>query len=184
MRATIMENGPHTPEEIIASVKRGIYCVFLPMDRSTSVADFAFYVNMAISSKMGATQPIKDANIIGNGPDSLEKMDMIGNDMTIDEGDGPAERTAKECPYHKECQRSASRSQCRRCRMTKVPVSSGVLPIEDLEEKAHHIQNGTGLGANEVSFCVAGVSTEMGQRGSIIEKCQQSMPNCGKLSCS
>ena len=60
--------------------------------------------------------------------------------------------------------------------MTKVPVSSGVLPIEDLEEKAHHIQKlALELGANEVSVSVSqGVSTEMGQRGSIIEKCQQS----------
>ena len=32
------------------------------------------------------TQPIKDVNVIGNGPDSLSKMDMIGNDMVVDEG--------------------------------------------------------------------------------------------------
>jgi TldD protein len=88
MRATIMENGPHAPEEIIASVKKGIYCAsFANGQVNIGGGDFSFYVKHGYMIEDGKlTRPIKDANIIGNGPAALEKMDMIGNDLTIDEG--------------------------------------------------------------------------------------------------
>ena len=88
MRATIMENGSHSPEEIISSIKKGIYCsTFSNGQVSIGGGDFAFFVKSGYLIEDGKlTQPIKDANIIGNGPDALSKMDMIGNDMTLDEG--------------------------------------------------------------------------------------------------
>ena len=83
-----MENGPHSPEEIIASVKKGIYCAsFANGQVNIGGGDFSFYVKHGYMIEDGKlTRPIKDANIIGNGPDALEKMDLIGNDLTIDEG--------------------------------------------------------------------------------------------------
>ena len=88
MRATIMENGSHSPEEIISSIKREFYCsTFSNGCVSIGGGDFAFFVKSGYLIEDGRlTQPIKDANIIGNGPDALSKMDMIGNDMTLDEG--------------------------------------------------------------------------------------------------
>lgn len=88
MRTTIMENGPHSPEEIIASVDKGIYCAsFANGQVNIGGGDYAFYVKHGFLIENGKlTQPIKDVNIIGNGPDSLSKMDMIGNDLKIDEG--------------------------------------------------------------------------------------------------
>ena len=88
MRATIMENGPHTHDEIVASVSKGIYCSsFSNGQVNIGGGDFAFYVKQGYLIENGKlTQPIKDVNVIGNGPDSLSKMDMIGNDMIVDEG--------------------------------------------------------------------------------------------------
>lgn len=88
MRATVMENGPHSHDEIIASVDKGIYCsVFSNGQVHIGGGDFAFYVKQGFLIENGKlTQPIKDANIIGNGPDSLKNIDMVGNDLIIDEG--------------------------------------------------------------------------------------------------
>ena len=88
MRATIMENGPHTHDEIVASVTKGIYCAaFSNGQVNIGGGDFAFYVKQGYLIENGKlTQPIKDVNVIGNGPDSLSKMDMVGNDMRVDEG--------------------------------------------------------------------------------------------------
>jgi TldD protein len=88
MRATIMENGPHDPLEIISSVDKGIFCAsFSNGQVNIGGGDFAFYVKQGYMIENGKlTQPIKDANIIGNGPDALRQIDMVGNDLLIDEG--------------------------------------------------------------------------------------------------
>ena len=88
MRSTLMENGPHTPDEIIESVKNGIYCTsFSNGQVNIGGGDFAFYVQSGYLIENGKlTQPIKDVNIIGNGPDALSRIDMVGNDMKLDEG--------------------------------------------------------------------------------------------------
>ena len=88
MRVTVMDNGPHAPEEIIASVKKGIYCAtFANGQVNIGGGDFAFYMKGGFLIEDGKlTRPIKDVNIIGNGPEALEQMDMVGNDLTIDEG--------------------------------------------------------------------------------------------------
>ena len=88
MRATYMLPGPHKADEIIASVKKGIYCVnFTNGEVNIGAGDFTFYVKNGWLIEDGKlTRPIKDVNIIGNGPKVLEKVDMVGDDLAIDEG--------------------------------------------------------------------------------------------------
>jgi TldD protein len=87
MRNTFMKNGPHTPEEIIASVKNGIYAEqFTNGQVNIGAGDFTFYVksgNIIENGKLG--RPIKDVNIIGNGPKALADIVMVGNDMKMSE---------------------------------------------------------------------------------------------------
>jgi TldD protein len=88
MRATYMLNGPHEHDEIVASVKKGIYCSsFSNGQVQIGAGDFTFYVKNGFLIEDGKlTSPIKDVNIIGNGPKVLEKVDMVANDLKIDEG--------------------------------------------------------------------------------------------------
>jgi TldD protein len=88
MRSTYMLPGPHKREEIIASVKRGIYCCnFTNGQVQIGAGDFTFYVKNGYMIEDGKlTRPIKDVNIIGNGPKVLEKVDMVSDDLAIDEG--------------------------------------------------------------------------------------------------
>ena len=88
MRATVMENGPHSPEEIISSVDRGIYCISFGNGQvNIGGGDFAFYMKHGYLIEDGKlTRPIKDVNIIGNGPEALGRIEMVGNDLKIDEG--------------------------------------------------------------------------------------------------
>jgi len=88
MRNTYMENGPHTKEEIIASVKKGLYAEsFTNGEVAIGAGDFTFYVKSGALIEDGKiTQPVKDINIIGNGPEVLRKVIMAGNDMTMSEG--------------------------------------------------------------------------------------------------
>lgn len=88
MRSTYMLNGPHTQEEIISSVKRGIFCDnFSNGQVQIGAGDFTFYVKNGYLIEDGKlTRPIKDVNVIGNGPKVLEQIDMVANDLKIDEG--------------------------------------------------------------------------------------------------
>lgn len=88
MRATYMENGPHEREEIIASVKKGILCEsFTNGQVQIGAGDFTFYVKNGYLIEDGKlTRPIKDVNLIGNGPRVLATIDMVANDLIIDEG--------------------------------------------------------------------------------------------------
>jgi len=88
MRSTYMLPGPHKSEEIIASVKKGIYCSnFTNGQVNIGAGDFTFYVKNGYLIEDGKlTRPIKDVNIIGNGPKVLEKVDMVADDLVIDEG--------------------------------------------------------------------------------------------------
>jgi len=88
MRSTYMEAGPYDPAEIIASVDKGLYCVsFANGQVNIGGGDFAFYMKQGYLIENGKlTRPVKDVNIIGNGPDALSKMDMVGNDKVMDEG--------------------------------------------------------------------------------------------------
>lgn len=88
MRVTAMENGPHSPEEIIRSVKKGLYAVdFSNGEVAIGAGDYSFYVKSGYLIEDGKlTTPVKDANLIGNGPDTLRKICMVGNDKTLDWG--------------------------------------------------------------------------------------------------
>ncbi|MFN7143872.1 MAG: TldD/PmbA family protein [Myxococcota bacterium] len=88
MRATYMENGEFDPGEIIASVDKGIYCQsFANGQVQIGAGDFAFYVKHGWMIENGKlTRPIKDVNLVGNGPRVLETIEMVGNDLEIDEG--------------------------------------------------------------------------------------------------
>jgi len=88
MRSTYMLPGPHKKDEIIASVKKGIFCTnFSNGQVQIGAGDFTFYVKNGYLIEDGKlTRPIKDVNIIGNGPRVLEKIDMVADDLVIDEG--------------------------------------------------------------------------------------------------
>jgi len=88
MRSTYMLPGPHHKDEIIRSVKRGIYCVnFSNGQVNIGAGDFTFYVKNGWLIEDGKlTRPVKDVNIIGNGPKALEQVDMVSDDLAIDEG--------------------------------------------------------------------------------------------------
>ena len=82
MRVTTMENGPHKKEEIIASVKNGIYVdTFSNGQVNIGAGDFTFFVKSGYlieNGKLG--RPIKDINIIGNGPQALADIVMAADD--------------------------------------------------------------------------------------------------------
>ena len=88
MRSTYMLPGPHKRDEIVASVKKGVYCeLFSNGQVNIGAGDFTFYVKNGYLIEDGKlTKPIKDVNIIGNGPKVLELIDMVGDDLKIDEG--------------------------------------------------------------------------------------------------
>ena len=87
MRSTYMLNGPHSRDEIIASVKHGIYAEsFTNGQVQIGAGDYSFYVKNGMLIEDGKlTAPIKDVNIIGNGPDSLSKISMVADDFALDE---------------------------------------------------------------------------------------------------
>jgi TldD protein len=88
MRSTYMENGPHKKDEIIASVKNGIYVdSFSNGEVNIGQGDFTFYVKFGHIIENGKlTKPIKDVNIIGNGPQALADIVMVGDDLEITDG--------------------------------------------------------------------------------------------------
>ena len=88
MRSTYMLPGPHDKEEIIASVDRGIYAVsFTNGQVHIGAGDFTFYIKTGYLIEDGKlTAPIKDVNIIGNGPEALEQVEMVGDDLEVDRG--------------------------------------------------------------------------------------------------
>lgn len=88
MRATYMENGTSSDADIIASVKKGIYVDnFSNGQVQIGAGDFTFYVKSGFLIENGKlTQPIKDINIIGNGPQALADIIAVGNNSIIDNG--------------------------------------------------------------------------------------------------
>ncbi|MBW2730915.1 MAG: TldD/PmbA family protein [Deltaproteobacteria bacterium] len=88
MRSTYMLPGPHAAEEIIRSVKRGIYAQsFTNGQVRIGAGDFTFYIKNGYLIEDGKlTAPIKEANIIGNGPEVLRDVKMVGDDLLMDQG--------------------------------------------------------------------------------------------------
>ena len=88
MRATYMESGDAAPSDIIASVNNGIYVdEFSNGQVKIGEGDFTFYVKSGYLIEDGRlTAPVKDINIIGNGPQALSDILAVGNDLKIDNG--------------------------------------------------------------------------------------------------
>jgi len=88
MRVTYMESGNIPEEEIIAQVKQGVYVDnFTNGQVQIGAGDFTFFVKTGYLIENGRlTQPIKDINVIGNGPRALADITLVGNNLKIDEG--------------------------------------------------------------------------------------------------
>ncbi|MHC2298790.1 metalloprotease TldD [Rhizobium mongolense] len=100
MTNTYMLGGEKTPEEIVASVKKGIYAVsFGGGQVDITSGKFVFGCTEAYlieNGKIGA--PIKGAMLIGNGPDAMKRVSMIGNDMKLDTGIGNCGKAGQWVP--------------------------------------------------------------------------------------
>ena len=83
-----MESGNSRPEDIIASVRKGIYVdEFSNGQVKIGEGDFTFFVKSGFLIENGRlTAPVKDINIIGNGPEALRDIVAVGNDLVIDPG--------------------------------------------------------------------------------------------------
>jgi TldD protein len=100
MTNTFMLAGPSDPQEIIRSVKRGLYAVnFGGGQVDITSGKFVFSASEAYLIEDGKVGPaVKGATLIGNGPDVLTKVAMIGNDMRIDSGIGTCGKDGQGVP--------------------------------------------------------------------------------------
>jgi len=100
MTNTYMLAGPYNPDEIIASVQRGIYAVnFSGGQVDITSGKFVFAASEAYLIEKGKiTRPIKGATLIGNGPEVLTKVSMLGNDLKLDSGVGVCGKDGQSVP--------------------------------------------------------------------------------------
>jgi TldD protein len=100
MRNTYMLNGPHSKEEIVKSVKKGVIAeTFTNGEVRIGPGDFTFYVKSGYLIEDGKiTMPIKDFNIIGNGPDVLKKITMVADDLEMAEGGWTCGKSGQSVP--------------------------------------------------------------------------------------
>ncbi|MEK6211500.1 MAG: metalloprotease TldD [Pseudomonadota bacterium] len=100
MTNTYMLNGDKDPQEIIASVKHGLYAVNFGGGQVDIVSGkFVFSAAEAYMIEDGkVTYPVKGATLIGNGPDVLTRVSMIGNDMSLDSGIGTCGKEGQSVP--------------------------------------------------------------------------------------
>lgn len=100
MTNTYMHNGNVAPEEIIKSVKKGLYAAnFGGGQVDITSGKFVFSAAEAYMIEDGKiTYPVKGATLIGNGPDALTRVSMIGNDMKLDSGVGTCGKEGQSVP--------------------------------------------------------------------------------------
>ncbi len=100
MRSTYMLAGPHDDDEIVKSVKKGIYCTnFTNGQVQIGAGDFTFYVKNGMLIEDGKlTRPITDVNLIGNGPKVLERVDMVAKNVVFDEGGWTCGKNGQSVP--------------------------------------------------------------------------------------
>jgi TldD protein len=100
MTNTYMLAGDKDPQEIIGSVKRGLYAVNFGGGQVDIVSGkFVFSASEAYMIEDGKiTYPVKGATIIGNGPDALTRVRMIGNDLSLDTGVGTCGKEGQSVP--------------------------------------------------------------------------------------
>ena len=100
MTNTYMLAGPHDPEEIIASVDDGLYAVgFAGGQVDITSGQFVFSASEAYLIKNGKiAHPVRGATLIGNGPDVLTRVSMVGNDLKLDNGIGVCGKEGQSVP--------------------------------------------------------------------------------------
>jgi TldD protein len=100
MTNTYMLAGPHAKDDIIRSVKRGLYAVHFGGGQvDITSGKFVFSASEAYLIEDGRIGPaVKGATLIGNGPDSLTKIAMVGNDMALDPGIGTCGKDGQSVP--------------------------------------------------------------------------------------
>jgi TldD protein len=100
MTNTYMLAGPHQPDEIIASVDRGLYAVnFGGGQVDITSGKFVFSASEAYLIENGrVTRPVKGATLIGNGPEVLTRVSMVGNDLQLDAGVGSCGKEGQTVP--------------------------------------------------------------------------------------
>jgi TldD protein len=100
MTNTYMLAGPHDPEEMIRSVKKGLYAVnFGGGQVDITSGKYVFSATEAYLIEDGKiTAPVKGATLIGNGPETMQRVRMIGNDLALDEGVGVCGKDGQSVP--------------------------------------------------------------------------------------
>ncbi|MDQ3289267.1 MAG: metalloprotease TldD [Pseudomonadota bacterium] len=100
MTNTYMLAGSHDPEEMIRSVKKGLYAVnFGGGQVDITSGKYVFSATEAYLIENGrVTAPVKGATLIGNGPETMQKVRMIGNDLALDEGVGVCGKDGQSVP--------------------------------------------------------------------------------------
>jgi TldD protein len=100
MTNTYMPAGDKSPEEIVASIERGVYATnFGGGQVDITSGKFVFSASEAFWVEKGKVQyPVKGATLIGNGPDALKRVTMIGNDMQLDPGIGVCGKEGQSVP--------------------------------------------------------------------------------------
>jgi len=100
MTNTMMLNGAHDPKEIIASVKHGLYAAnFGGGQVDITNGKFVFSTTEAYMIEDGKiTYPVKGATLIGNGPEAMTRVSMVGNDMALDPGVGTCGKEGQHVP--------------------------------------------------------------------------------------
>ena len=100
MTNTYMLAGKYEPAEIIQSVKRGLYAVnFGGGQVDITSGQFVFSASEAYLIEDGkVTRPVKGATLIGNGPDVMKKINMVGHDLSLDQGTGVCGKDGQSVP--------------------------------------------------------------------------------------
>jgi TldD protein len=100
MTNTYMLGGDKDPQEIVASIKKGLYAVnFGGGQVDITSGKFVFSASEAYWVENGQIQyPVKGATLVGNGPDALTRVSMIGNDMRLDSGVGTCGKEGQSVP--------------------------------------------------------------------------------------
>lgn len=100
MRNTYMQPGKSNPEEIIKSVKKGLYAVnFAGGQVDITSGSFVFCMSEAYMIEDGKiSYPVKDATLVGDGPEILQRVSMVANDLKLDEGVGTCGKDGQSVP--------------------------------------------------------------------------------------
>src|SRR5205085_9879712 len=100
MTNTFMMAGESDPADIIRSVSRGLYCAnFGGGQVDITSGNFVFSASESYLIEDGKlTRPVRNATLIGNGPESLRHVSMVGNDLRLDEGIGTCGKEGQSVP--------------------------------------------------------------------------------------